>query len=53
MNDYLCEVVVALGKSLGKYALKKLPLGGETEGRGGHPLGCSRDWDKYVCDTLL
>lgn len=44
MNDYLCEVVVALGKSLGKYALKKLLLwGGETEGRGGHPLGCSRD----------
>ena len=26
MNDYLCEVVVALGKSLGKYALKKLLL---------------------------
>ena len=39
MNDYLCEVVVALGKSLGKYALKKLLLWGETEGRGGHPPG--------------
>lgn len=30
MNDYLCEVVVALGKSLGKYALKKLLLWGRN-----------------------
>lgn len=31
MNDYLCEVVVAWGKSLGKYALKKLLLWGAKQ----------------------